>query len=407
MKLLIVTSHFYPENFKCNDMAFELQRRGHNVTVLAPIPDYPYGRYFDGYGIFKKRSEVIEGVKVIRTFVTPRRNASPKWLALNYLTHTVFSTFRAIRIGLTQRYDTIIVHETSPVTIGIPAVIIKKIRKIPLHFWVLDLWPESLSAAGGIKNKWILGFFGKITSWLYKNSDTLLIGSKGYRKSINRMGNFNSKINYFPNWVENSLMTKSEYCIPEFPNGFNVLVGGNMGDAQDLPHVMEAMSRLKGKPINIIFVGDGRKKDFVIEFAKENGLDNQVFCFGRFPLEAMPSLFEKADILFMALKDTPIFALTVPSRLQAYMSSGKPVVAMINGEGRDVIKEADCGWSVKAEDSKALADLLVKLSETDRGILKEKGENGRKYSQEHYDFTKCMDNLEKFINDGVNSFEKT
>ena len=130
---------------------------------------------------------------------------------------------------------------------------------------------------------------------------------------------------------------------------------------------------------------------------KRKKIENQVYCFGRFPLEAMPSIFEKADILFMALKDSPIFALTVPSRLQAYMSSGKPVVAMINGEGRDVIREADCGWSVAAEDSEALARLLLQLSNTDPEVLKEKGENGKMFSLKHYDFTKCMDNLEKFI----------
>lgn len=401
MKLLIVTSHFYPENFKCNDMAFELQRRGHNVTVLAPIPDYPLGKYYDGYGVFKKRKETINGVRVIRTFVTPRRGATPMWLALNYFTHTLFSTLRAVWLAMFERFDSIIVHETSPVTIAIPAVLIKKITKTPLHFWVLDLWPESLSAAGGIRNKGILSLFSKITSWLYKNSDTLLIGSKGYRISINKLGNFDSKIHYFPNWVENTLISTSSCTVPDFPSGFNVLVGGNMGDAQDLPHVMEAFKLLKGKSINIIFVGDGRKKEYVIEFVRKNGLDQQVYCFGRFPLATMPSLFKQADVLFMALKDSPIFSLTVPSRLQAYMSSGKPVVAMINGEGRDVIKEADCGWSVRAEDSIGLAELLLKLSTTKPEILKEKGENGKKYSLEHYDFTKCIDNLESIITKGL------
>lgn len=151
-------------------------------------------------------------------------------------------------------------HETSPVLIGIPAVIVKKIQNIPLHFWVLDLWPESLSAAGGIKNKRILNFFGGITAWLYRNSDTLLIGSKGYRQSINQLGNFNNKIHYFPNWVEDSLLEHNNTETPAFPDGFNILVGGNMGDAQDLPHVMEAIKLLKGKSINIIFVGNGRKK---------------------------------------------------------------------------------------------------------------------------------------------------
>lgn len=397
MRFLIVTSHFYPENFKCNDMAFELRKRGHDVTVLAPIPDYPQGRYYDGYGVFRKRNEVVNGVKVIRTLVTPRRDASPKWLALNYVTHTLFSSIRGLWLGLTGRYDAIVVHETSPVLIGIPAVIVKKIQRIPVHFWVLDLWPESLSAAGGIRNKSVIKFFGRITSWLYRNSDTILIGSKGYRESINKLGDFDAKIKYFPNWVEDSLLSISDCKVPEFPDGFNILVGGNMGDAQDLPHVMEAMRLLRGKPINMIFVGDGRKKDFVVEFARSHGLERQIYCLGRFPLKAMPSLFGKADILFMALKDTRIFALTVPSRLQAYMSSGKPVVAMINGEGREVIKESDCGWSVPAGDSNGLAELLLQLSTENKEILDRKGANGKAFSEKHYNLKTCIDNLENLI----------
>lgn len=402
MRILIVTSHFYPENFKCNDMAFELLRRGHDVTVLTPIPDYPQGKYYDGYGIFRRRDELVNGVRVIRTFVTPRRNASPLWLSLNYLSHTLFSTLRAIWMGLTQKFDTIIVHETSPVTIGIPAVIIKKIRKTPLHFWVLDLWPESLSAAGGIKNKHILNFFGKVTAWLYRNSDTILIGSRGYRESINKLGKFDYKIKYFPNWIDTALCDDISAEVPVFPDGFNVLFAGNIGDAQDFPHILEAAQILKDSSINFILIGDGRKKEWVKEKSRELGLDN-VFCLGKYPLEMMLGFFGKADILFFSLKDSPIFSITVPAKLQAYMSSGKPVVAMINGEGRDVISEADCGWSVGAEDSKGLADLLIELSKTDTKVLKEKGENGKRYSQTHYDFTKCIDNLERFINISMNS----
>lgn len=381
-------------------MAFELQRRGHAVTVLAPIPDYPFGKYYKGYGVFKRRKEVINGVKVIRTFVTPRRNASPKWMALNYFTHTLFSTLRAARLGLSEKYDTIIVHETSPVTIGIPAVIIKKIRKIPLHFWVLDLWPESLTAAGGIKNQKILNFFGRITSWLYKNSDNILIGSKGYRKSINRLGDFDAKIHYFPNWIDTELIEVKKVSAPPIPDGFNVLFAGNIGDAQDFPHILEAANILKDSNINFVFVGDGRKKEWVINKAKELKLGN-VFCLGKFPLEMMSGFFEQADILLLSLKDSPIFKITVPAKLQAYMSSGKPIVAMINGEGRDVIREADCGWSVKAEDSQGLAMLLSKLSTTDSKVLKEKGNNGKRFSQQHYDFSKCIDNLESIINNKI------
>lgn len=397
MKILIVTPHFYPENFKCNDMAFELRRRGHEVSVMTAVPDYPDGKFFNGYGIFKRRCETVNGVKVHRSLIIPRGSGSAVRLALNYISYTFFATCKALWLGLTHRYDTIIVHETSPVMVGIPAVLIKKIQRIPIHFWVLDLWPESLSAAGGINNRTILGIFEKLTRRIYDNCDSILIGSKGYRKSINKKGNFDSKISYFPNWVEDTLASGNTAHVPNLPDGFNVMIAGNMGDAQDLPHVLDTALRLKGTDINFIFVGDGRKKSFVEDFTRNNGLEKQVRCLGRFPLESMPALFAKADILFMALKDVPIFAITVPSRLQAYMSSDKPVAAMINGEGADLIKEADCGWSVAAEDSEALAKLLESLSKTDKSILAEKGRNGKRYSETHFNFAKSIDNLESFL----------
>ncbi|MBD5584098.1 MAG: glycosyltransferase family 4 protein [Clostridia bacterium] len=401
MKILLVTSHFHPENFKANDMAFELAARGHAVTVLAPIPDYPQGRYYDGYGIFKRRHEKINGVEVIRTLVTPRRNGSAKWLIPNYFTHTLFSSLRGLWLGLRRRFDVVLVHETSPVMIGIPGMIVKRLQKIPMLFWVLDLWPESVSAASGIKNKWIIGALGRLTNKLYRHSDRILISSKGFRKSINRMGDYDRRIEYFPNWVDAALADSGNRVdIPNFPEGFNVLFAGNIGDAQDMPHILEAAKELKGEGINLIFVGDGRKRPWAEEYVREHGLDNVCFL-GRFPLEAMPRFFEKADLLLLALKDEPIFKLTVPAKLQAYMSAGKPVIAMMNGEGADVVREAECGWSVEAENSHALAEQLRKIAALPESELRRYGNNGKRYCEENYTLGKCMDHLEELLKNSI------
>lgn len=400
MRILLVTSHFYPENFKANDLAFDLANRGHEVTVLTPIPDYPEGKFYNGYGLFKRRKERINGVTVYRSLIIPRHNGTAVWLALNYLSYTFFSILWAFYLGIRRKYDSVIVHETSPIMVGIPAVIVKKMHKIPMHFWVLDLWPESLSAAGGIKSKWILGLFNKLTKWIYNNCDTILIGSKGYRTSIEQKGNFSKKIHYFPNWVEPSLRQNTPPLdLPKLPDGFNVVIAGNMGDAQDLPHILDAALRLKNTIINFIFIGDGRKKEYVTSFVAENDLFAQVHCLGRYPLESMPHFFAQADVLLFALKDKEIFSLTCPSRLQAYMSAGKPIVAMINGEGVDIINEAQCGWAVPSESSDQLAELLLRLSShTSNDILQEKGLNGQRYSEQYFNFDRCMDNLSEVLN---------
>ncbi len=270
MRILLVTSHFYWENFKANDMAFELAARGHAVTVLPPIPDYPQGRYYKGYGLFKKRHETVNGVEVIRTIVTPRRDGSAKWLIPNYFTHTFFSTLRGLWLGIRRKFDAVLVHETSPVMIGIPGMIVKRLQKIPMLFWVLDLWPESVSAASGIKSKWILKPLAKLTNMLYRHSDRILISSKGFRKSINGMGDYADRIEFFPNWVDADLKSTGDCSIPEFPEGFNVLFAGNIGDAQDMPHILEAAKELKGSGINFILVGDGRKKAWAEAYTEEH-----------------------------------------------------------------------------------------------------------------------------------------
>lgn len=404
MRILIVTPHFYPESFKCNDMAFELARRGHEVTVMTAIPDYPQGKFFKGYGVFKKRREKLDGVTVHRSLIVPRGKGGAVRLAINYISYAFFASLQAIRLGLTGSYDAIVVFQLSPVLVGIPAVIVKKLQKAPVYFWVQDLWPESLAVAGGIKNRFVLRLFERLTVGLYRRSEKILVSSRGFRESICSKGDFDRKIIFFPNWVDDILEKRGEdrnigLQVPGLPEGFVVLFAGNMGEAQDLPHVMDAAERLKGYPdIHFVFVGDGRKKAWVETYIKEHGLEGAVHCLGRYPLAAMPMLFRQADVLFLSLKDSGIFGLTVPSRLQAYMSAGKPVVAMLNSEGREVIEEAQCGYSVPAGDSQALAKLLIRLPEEDKGILHQKGENGRAYSKLHYDFQTCMNRLLQIIN---------
>ena len=402
MRILLVTPHFYPENFKCNDMAFELSRRGHEVSVMTAIPDYPQGKFFDGYGVFKRRREIVNGITIHRSLTIPRGKGGGVRLAVNYISYTFFASLQAIRIGLSKKFEAIIVFEPSPVLVGIPAVIVRKLQHVPIYFWVQDLWPESLAVAGGIKNKSILRFFEKLTVWLYRHSEKILISSKGFRKSICAKGDFNHKIIDFPNWVDEVLQCRSENTIepsvPKLPAGFTVMFAGNMGDAQDLPSVMTAATALKDYPnIHFVFVGNGRKKEWVERYTKEYRLENTVHCLGRFPLDAMPYLFAQADVLFLSLKDSEIFSLTVPARLQAYMSAGKPVVAMLNGEGRQVINEAQCGYSVPAGDSQALAELLIRLSQEDIAVLQQKGDNGKRYSTEHYDFQTCINHLIRII----------
>lgn len=397
-RILLVTQYFQPENFKCNDIAFELHRRGHDVTVLTAIPNYPQGQFFKGYGLFKRRTEVVDGVKIIRGFVVPRGKDSKILLALNYLSYLVSSCFIALYLVLRYRYDAVFVHQVSPVTIGVAATLVKRIQRIPMYFWVLDLWPESLTAAIGLRNKFILGFFSKMVQWFYRNSDKILISSKGFERSICEKGDFASKIIYFPNWVDQALNEKCNIETPNVPKGFVVMFTGNIGESQDFGTVLKAAEQLRDNSnIHFVIVGDGRARGWVDEQIVQRNLSAKVHCVGSYPLEAMPATFAKADVLFAALKDEPVFALTVPAKIQAYMSAGKPIITMINGETKELIESVGCGIAVDAGDAKAFADAVLHLSQMSTEQRDELGEKARLFSTKHFNFELQMNMLEDIM----------
>lgn len=375
-------------------MAFELTRLGYDVTVLTAIPDYPGGKFFDGYGFFRKRKETVRGVKVIRAFIIPRGQGGTIRLLLNYLSYFLSSLMVSIRLGLFGKFDRVLIHETSPVMIGVPAVIVKKLQKIPLCFWVLDLWPESLQAAGGVNNPWVLGMFRRMTTWIYRHSDKILMSSKGFESSILEKGDFANKLVYFPNWADKALESHGSYQLPALPNGFIAMFAGNMGEAQDFDHIMSAAKLLKDeRHIHFVFVGDGRKRPWVEAYRDKYGLQETVHWVGRHPVEAMPSFFEKADVMLMTLKDVSIFNLTAPAKLQAYMSASKPILAMMNGEGPRIVAEAECGRSVPAADAEALAKALREMSKMNKTELAEMGLRGKAYQQAHFDLDKSISHL--------------
>ncbi len=399
MKILIVTQYYYPENFKSNDLSFELQRRGYDVTVLTGIPNYPEGKIFPGYGFFKKRKQIIEGVKVIRVPLLPRGKGGGIRIFLNYYSYAFFASIKAFLISFSEKYDAIIVHEPSPITQFYPALVLHKLQKTPIYYWVMDLWPESLAIAGGIKNKLVLNYFKKLAVRFYKNSEKILITSRGFRKSIIEKGNFEEKLEYFPNWAEESIYDGAlNYPIPSLPEGFKVMFAGNVGEAQDMEAIMQAAEILKNhKEIKIIILGDGRKMSFVQNFIETNQLQDTVFTVGRFPVESMATFFSKTNALLVSLKNDEIFNLTVPAKLQAYMSSGKPIIAMLNGEGANIVEEVNCGLTLPAGNSQKLAEKILEMSKYHPENLKELGNNGKLFFEKNFRLSVCIDNLERIL----------
>ncbi len=402
-KILLVTQNFYPENFKSNDIAFELVKKGYEVDVLTSIPNYPEGRYYKGYGVFSKRIQRIDGVKLYRAFQTPRgRKASGLGLSLNYLTYAFCASIWALFFALFKRkYHSVIIHQTSPITQAYPGIVMKKIQRIPLYIWVLDIWPDAMISGGGIKNKTILSFMNNRVKGIYNKCDKILISSKKMSESILSKGDFKDKIIYFPNWAESIFENPDYKETPQLPGGYKIMFAGNLGGAQDLESVLKAALLLKDTEVKWILIGDGSRKKWIEEFIEKNSLQNNVVLLGRYPIELMPSFYRQTDALLLTLRSK--FAhlkMIVPAKLQSYMTSGKPVLGMIDGGAAELIREADCGLSVNASDYKGLAKLIKEQVLIKKNEFASKGINGRKYFETNFTLDVCISNLINIIEDG-------
>ena len=404
-KILFVCQYFYPETFRGNDIAFHLVEEGHDVHVVTGIPNYPKGKFFPGYGVFKKRHEVINGVRVTHLPIVPRGEDNKIMLMLNYFSYLIVGWIWMFFHALWHKYDMVFCQQLSPVTMSSPAVLYKKMRHVPLYTWVLDLWPESLTAAGGINNKYILGFFDWFVKSEYKNSDKILTSSKSFDKSILKYGDYKDKIIYYPQWSDGTSDTlKSDFTLPDSlqklsnDSNFIVMFAGAVGEAHGMECNMQAALKTKEyKNIKWVIVGDGRRLDWVCSFVKEHGLEDTVLTLGRYPSETMPLFFEKADVMLVSLTDSPLFNMYSPAKIASYMAAERPIIAVLNGEGGDVVKAAECGWNVKAGDADSLADLVIKLSSTDMCELKDKGRKGKEYYNKFFTKEKCLKNLDEIM----------
>jgi len=395
MKILIVTQYFWPEEFRINDLAIDLVERGHDVTVLTGNPNYPQGKFYKGYG-FRFSSEDFHGVKVYRVPIIARGNASGLRLAINYLSFLITSVFFALFHK--NNYDKIFAVNFSPITSVFPAVLFKKLHKLPMYLWVQDLWPESVTAAGKINSSFLNDFLTKMVKYIYRNSDKVLVQSEAFIPSVTEKGVRLGQLRYVPNWAEdlfsnNTLLTKSKFQ-HLIPQGFIVMFAGNIGEAQDFNSIIKAAVLTKHYPnIKWIVLGDGRKRNWVESEVLRLGLQSTVLLLGRYPVVEMPNFFVHADLMLLTLKDEEIFALTIPSKVQSYMASSKPLVGMLNGIGAKVINDAHCGYVTNAGNYESLAANVISAFNENADLLSKRGSNGKMYYDQYFSKKVIIDNL--------------
>jgi glycosyltransferase involved in cell wall biosynthesis len=398
MKILIVTQYFWPEDFRINDLALGLLDRGHEVTVYTGKPNYPGGRFFPGYGFLGRSAEDYRGISVIRVPLIPRGDGGPVRLALNYLSFALLASLLA-PLRCPGRFDLILVYEPSPVTVGLPALVLKRVKRAPLLFWVQDLWPETLSATGAVCSRWILGLVDRLVRFIYRRCELVLAQSQAFSPYLQAQGVPEARIRYFPNSAEALYQpVAAEPRSAEnrlMPVGFRVMFAGNIGAAQDFQTIIGAAERLReSRDIHWIVVGDGRLADWVDREIGRRGLRDTVHLLGRHPVESMPRFFALSDVMLVTLKNEPIFALTIPSKIQSYLACGRPVVAALDGEGARVVEESGAGVAVKAGDAAALAEAVLKLHRMPAPEREAMGLRGREYFRQHFERSLLLSRLE-------------
>lgn len=399
MRILIVSQYFWPENFRINELATDLLARGHEVTVLTGLPNYPSGDVFPEYAQNRRAFAEYKGARVVRVPIIPR-GRSRFQLALNYLSFIATGAILGSWKLRNARFDAIFVFLVSPVTASLPALLIGRLKKAPVTLWVLDLWPDTLTAVGAIRSEMVLGWVSWLVSFVYKRSERILVQSRAFIPDVVRRGGAADKVHYFPGWAE------QVFDIPAAPSPsteferqdgtFTILFAGNIGEAQDFPSILTAIEALRDRTdIRWIIVGDGRAKPQVAEQVAKRGLGAVVTLLDRRPIESMPALFQAADALLVSLRPDPIFSMTIPGKVQSYLAAGVPILAMLDGEGARVIAEAEAGFVSPAGHGQMLAEQALRLLNTPPSERAAMGARGRAYAAREFNRERLVKRLEQ------------
>jgi glycosyltransferase involved in cell wall biosynthesis len=399
VKLLVISQYFWPENFRINDLVADLVRRGHEVTVLTGKPNYPDGRVFADYAANPGAFLHHAGARIVRVPMLARGKGGVR-LALNYLSFAASASLMGLVRLWREPFDAIFVFEPSPITVGLPALALKWRSGAPIAFWVLDLWPQSLKAVGMVASRTILRLVAMLVAMIYRGSDLVLAQSRSFIPEIGKYLPDPDRIRYFPSWSDEAPAGDADETVIDLPvatGDFDIMFAGNIGAAQDFPAILDAAELLREDAVRWLIVGDGRTSDWVKQEIAQRGLTDRVLMLGRHPLAHMPAFFRRADALLISLRSEPIFSLTIPGKLQAYLAAGRPILAMLNGEGAEVVQTARAGLTTGAGDAAGLASAVRQMLATSPADRAEMGRRGRDYSLREFNRDELITRLEQWL----------
>lgn len=393
--ILVISQYFYPETFRINDMCQEWVKRGYKVTVITGIPNYPMGKFFDGYGYTKKRKEIWNGVNIIRIPLIPRGNSSIGMVA-NYLSFAMSGYIKNVFTKI--RADYVFTFEVSPMTQALIGCWYAKKHHVPHYLYVQDLWPENVVTVTGIKNPLIIKPIDRMVDYIYKNTDEIFATSPSFVDAIcNRKVKVNrKKVHYWPQYAEEFYVPCERKPVPEIPDdrSFKIVFTGNIGTAQGLQILPKAAKLLKEENVRFVIVGDGR---YLEEFKKDIrncGVEEMFTMIPRQPAERIPEILAACDVAFLSFQDDELWAKTIPAKLQSYMACGMPIIASAKGETERMLDEAECGLCSEIGDEKKLYCNIKKIMTFDLTVM---GKKGREYFEKNFDKQMLINQMDDYF----------
>lgn len=396
MKILIISQYYYPEQFQINEIAPELVRRGYEVTVVCGLPNYPQGTIFAGYETAQKREEKAQdyynetGVQVIYSKQVLRGKGALRRIA-NYFSFPYYASKLVKKMP--SDFDVVLCYHVSPIMMTYPGVVYKKKNHVPMVTYNLDIWPECAQAFTKSNNGIVYKLITKLSSWLYRQNDLILVTSRPFIDYLHRVDRVEvGKMKYLPQHSSSEMLNMDLRAVENGVSDF--MFAGNLGKGQWLDVIVKATGVLGARGDYMIhIVGDGSMRQELEDMVREYHLENNFIFYGNQNRKDMPSFYKMADVLLITLRGNNAVGNTMPGKLQTYMTTGKPILGAINGAAKEVIEEAQCGSVVKAGDYEGLAKLMKFYIEHPKEF-DVCGKNARTYFKKHFTFEHYMNGLE-------------
>jgi colanic acid biosynthesis glycosyl transferase WcaI len=401
-RILVLCQHFWPETFRITDIVEGLVENGYDVDVLCGIPNYPAGKFFDGYGYFKNRRQNYKGANIIRVPEIPRGNNTNFRILLNYVSFPFFALFYIPWLS-TKKYDRILIYQLSPVFMALPGIILGKLKGIKTFIYILDFWPHSLLSILKFKNKYILSFLTNMSYWHYRQADGVIGVFKGIQtRLIDLVGLKKEKTLYIAQAAEKIYEKEvhDKNLEKRFAGKFNIVFAGNINPAQSFETVLEAATIVKKSGFSqahYIIIGEGMSKSWLVSEVDRLGLKDSFSFEGFMPVEEVPKYQTLADAMIVALSKSPLFEYGVPAKVQSYLAGGKPIVGAMDGEGKRIVNESGSGICVDSGDAAGLAGAIIamiKMSPAERLAI---GKRAKEYNTKHYERNYNLQRLIDFV----------